>query len=391
MSNDQHLLVIGIQGEFRECLERMCAAVRESVSFYDDPFQAYTGLSGNARGVALVSASLPGLGCDEYIRILRKDYPELAIIVVAETVSMDHAVAAISAGATEYLVLPIDSNLLRKKVQRLLLAPDESGVVARSPTTRQALQLARRVACTNASVLITGESGTGKEVFARYIHEHSDRAGQSFVAINCAAIPETMLESILFGHEKGAFTGASARHSGKFERASGGTLFLDEIAEMPLEQQAKLLRVLQEKEIDRLGGSAPVSVDVRIVAATNKDLAAQVTAGKFREDLYYRLNVFPLHLEPLCRRREDILPLARLMTRKISADTGQPELKISPGAEKLLQEYHWPGNVRELDNVIQRACVLRRGWIILPEDLMLPNPGGRNYWRVEGECSANQS
>ena len=362
----------GVQGEFGEFLGLTFAGMPEECRLYSDPLEVFSGLSENARGVALVSASLPGVTCDEYIKILLKEFPEIAVIVISDTISMDHAVSAISAGAAEYLVMPVDRGVLREKVLRLLQAPNDNGVVARAPATRQAVQLARRVAVTGAGVLITGESGTGKEVFARYIHQYSNRSAQPFVAVNCAAIPETMLESILFGHEKGAFTGASARHSGKFEKASGGTLFLDEVAEMPLEQQAKLLRVLQEKEVERLGGAAPLSVDVRVIAATNRDLAGQVSAGKFREDLFYRLNVFPLHLEPLRNRREDILPLAKLMTKKVSVDTGQPELEISPGAAKILQEYHWPGNVRELDNVIQRACVLRRGWIILPEDLMLP-------------------
>lgn len=372
MTKDQNLLVIGVREEFRTSLGLMLAGLQEEVAFYENPFQALAELPEDARGVALISACLSGIACNEYIEMMLREYPSMAVIVIAETVSMEHAVSAISAGAADYLVLPVDEQDLKTKVKRMLFAPDEGGVIARAPSTRQAVQLARRVAGTGASVLVTGESGTGKEVFARYIHQYSDRAGQSFVAVNCAAIPETMLESILFGHEKGAFTGASARHSGKFEIACGGTLFLDEVAEMPLEQQAKLLRVLQEKEVERLGGATPIPVNVRIIAATNKDLAAEVAAGRFREDLYYRLNVFPMHLEPLRHRREDILPLARLMIKKLSKEVGQPELEVSPGAANILQNYHWPGNVRELDNVIQRACVLRRGWVILPEDLMLP-------------------
>ena len=391
MSKNQHLLAIGMQGEFGAFLGLTLAGMPEECRLYSDPLEVFSGLPENARGVALVSASLPGVTCDEYIKILLKEFPEVAVIVISDTVSMEHAVSAISAGAAEYLVMPVDKGVLREKILCMLQTPDDNGVVARAPATRQAVHLARRVAVTGASVLITGESGTGKEVFARYIHQYSNRSTQSFVAVNCAAIPETMLESILFGHEKGAFTGASARHSGKFEKASGGTLFLDEVAEMPLEQQAKLLRVLQEKEVERLGGVAPVPVNVRVIAATNKDLAAEVSAGRFREDLFYRLNVFPLHLEGLRNRREDILPLAKLMTKKVSVDTGQPELEISPRAAKMLQEYHWPGNVRELDNVIQRACVLRRGWIILPEDLMLPGAGVQVGMRSEISAEANDS
>lgn len=228
------------------------------------------------------------------------------------------------------------------------------------------LQLARRVAGTDCTVLIAGESGTGKEVIARYVHRHSNRRHAPFVAVNCAAIPEHMLEAMLFGWERGAFTGAHAAHSGKFEQAQGGTLLLDEISEMPLALQAKLLRVLQEREVERLGARAPIALDVRLLATTNRSLRQEVAEGRFREDLYYRLNVIPFGLTPLRTRRADILPLAmRLLT--LHCPPGGPVPALSAMAGQLLLAHAWPGNVRELENVMQRAMVLCEGAVILPE------------------------
>jgi two-component system response regulator FlrC len=222
----------------------------------------------------------------------------------------------------------------------------------------------------DCTVLIAGESGTGKEVLARFIHRNSSRATKPFVAVNCAAIPENMLEAILFGYERGAFTGAHTSHPGKFEQAQGGTLLLDEVTEMPLGLQAKLLRVLQEREVERLGGRVPVALDVRVLATTNRDLRGEVNAGRFREDLYYRLNVFPLSTLPLRERRDDVLPLAmRLLTARCRAGERIPAL--SADAAHLLLTYHWAGNVRELDNVMQRALILANGPVINPEHIHL--------------------
>lgn len=227
--------------------------------------------------------------------------------------------------------------------------------------------LARRVAATDVTVMISGESGTGKEVYSRLIHNSSPRRGQPFVAINCAAIPESMLESILFGYEKGAFTGAYVARAGKFEQANGGTLLLDEISEMDLGLQAKLLRVLQEKEVERLGGSRTIPLDVRIIATTNRDLREEVIAGRFREDLFYRLNVFPLHLPPLRQRPGDILPLARRLVERLAP--GQ-FVRIGEDAERLLRTHPWGGNVRELENVIQRAMILKNGPAITGREIL---------------------
>jgi two-component system response regulator FlrC len=247
-------------------------------------------------------------------------------------------------------------------------------MVAIADTSRRLADLARRVAVSDCTVLIAGESGTGKEVLARFIHRHSTRAKRAFVAVNCAAIPENMLEAILFGYEKGSFTGAHASHAGKFEQAQGGTLLLDEVTEMPLGLQAKLLRVLQEREVERLGARSSISLDVRVLATTNRNLRAEVAAGRFREDLYYRLNVFPLQTSPLRERRDDVLPLAmRLLTARCRA--GQRIPALSADAAHMLLLYPWPGNVRELDNVMQRALILANGTVIQPEHIHLEIEG----------------
>lgn len=252
----------------------------------------------------------------------------------------------------------------------------EAEPVAYAPSSQRLTELARRVAASDCTVLIVGESGTGKEVLARFIHRRSPRANQPFVAVNCAAIPENMLEAMLFGYERGAFTGAQAAHAGKFEQAQGGTLLLDEITEMPLALQAKLLRVLQEREVERLGSRTSISLDVRVLATTNRRLREEVAAGRFREDLYYRLNVFPLALAPLRLRRDDVLPLAmQLLTGRVRPGDKIPAL--SAEAAHLLLTYQWPGNVRELDNLLQRALILVNGPVIRPEHIQfeLANEG----------------
>ena len=248
--------------------------------------------------------------------------------------------------------------------------------VAYAPNSLRLIELARRVAASDCTVLIVGESGTGKEVLARFIHRRSPRAAQPFVAVNCAAIPENMLEAMLFGYEKGSFTGAQAAHPGKFEQAQGGTLLLDEITEMPLALQAKLLRVLQEREVERIGSRTSIALDVRVLATTNRRLREEVAAGRFREDLYYRLNVFPLALSPLRIRRDDVLPLAmQLLSNRVRPGERIPAL--SAEAAHLLLTYPWPGNVRELDNLLQRALILVNGSVIRPEHIQfeLANEG----------------
>src|SRR5665213_2468092 len=240
--------------------------------------------------------------------------------------------------------------------------------VASAASSQRLLELARRVAASDCTVLIVGESGTGKEVLARFVHRFSARSSGPFVAVNCAAIPENMLEAILFGYERGAFTGAHTAHPGKFEQAQGGTLLLDEITEMPLSLQAKLLRVLQEREVERLGGRTAIALELRVLATTNRRLREEVAAGRFREDLYYRLNVFPLGLLPLRQRRDDILPLA-MQLLGLRSRVGEPIPALSAEAAQRLLTYAWPGNVRELDNLLQRALILVNGPVIGPEHI----------------------
>ncbi len=300
------------------------------------------------------------------------------------------AVAALHAGAAHYLPKPFEPDALLEQVGRYILPDsDEADVVAEDAGMRALLDVARRVAQSDASVLITGESGTGKEVLARFIHRNSARAGKPFVAINCAAIPEQLLESTLFGHEKGAFTGANTQYIGKFEQADGGTLLLDEITEMPLPLQAKLLRVLQEREVERVGGTRPLRVDIRVLATSNRDLPTTVAEGRFREDLYYRLNVFPLELPALRERPADILPLARATLARYSTRQQRRVPRLSEGAAAQLNRHRWEGNIRELDNVMQRALILAPGDVIEPEHLYLPQAAAKSAALAGNAASAS--
>lgn len=281
----------------------------------------------------------------------------------------DDAVQAIRAGAKEYLPLPPEADLIAAVFEAI--ASEDHDVVFTSDAMKKTIALAEQVAKSDASVLITGESGTGKEVMARIIHQKSRRATQKLVSVNCAAIPENLMESELFGHEKGAFTGAVARRIGKFEEATGGTLFLDEISEMDIRLQAKLLRAIQERVIDRVGGSSPVKVDIRIIATSNRDLQEAVAKGEFREDLFFRLNVINLHLPPLRERKEDIEPLAEHFIAKYAKANGMPLRPLSDAALTKLLNYHWQGNVRELENTMHRAVLLASGTEIGPEAIFL--------------------
>ena len=290
----------------------------------------------------------------------------------------DAAVRAIQAGAREFLPLPPDPDLIAAILEAA--SGETHAMIAHDPLMEATIRRADQVARADASVMISGESGTGKEVLARHIHRKSRRAGGAFVALNCAAIPENLLESELFGHEKGAFSGAVARRLGKFEAAHRGTLLLDEISEMDVRLQAKLLRAIQEREIDRLGGTAPVKVDVRILATTNRDLQAEVRRGTFREDLYFRLNVVSLEIPPLRERPGDIAALAEYFCRKFADVNGVPYRALSHGAMSRLTAHHWRGNVRELENVIHRAVLLADGPDIPATGLELTQPdGSRQY------------
>jgi two-component system response regulator FlrC len=304
----------------------------------------------------------------ELLAHVRQHYPNLPFIMMTAHGTVQHAVAAMRDGATDYLQKPFEASVLKALVERMAATNRVSGqdMIAEDPATQAVLALATRVAQSEAAVMISGESGSGKEVLARVIHEQSPRASGPFVALNCAAIPETMLESILFGYEKGAFTGAQSAQAGKFEQANGGTLLLDEISEMALELQAKLLRVLQEREVERLGGKATIPLDVRVLATTNRSLSEEVAAGRFREDLYFRLNVFPLSLPALRDRPADILPLARRFAMRHSGDA---VIDFAEDAKALLLSHQWRGNVRELDNCIHRAVIMASKSLIDAKDL----------------------
>ncbi|MCS3455468.1 two-component system response regulator FlrC [Aeromonas sp. BIGb0405] len=291
---------------------------------------------------------------------IRQAYPQIPVLLMTAHANIDGAVRAMREGAIDYLAKPFSPEVLLNQVSRYVPAQkvERRTVVHGDPRSAELFQLAARVARSEATVMVTGPSGTGKEVLARYIHDHSPRSEQAFVAINCAAIPENMLEATLFGYDKGAFTGAVQGCPGKFEQAQGGTLLLDEITEMDLSLQAKLLRVLQEKEVERLGSRKMIPLDVRVIATSNRDLKRAVQEGLFREDLYYRLNVFPLHWRALGERTGDILPLAEHLLALHAAQQGLPTPRLDSQAAALLLAHPWPGNVRELDNVVQRALIL---------------------------------
>ncbi len=346
------------------------------------------------RGFDLVISDqrMPGMSGLELLAWIREHQPEVPVVLLTAFGSIDSAVEAMKMGAEDYLTKPVESpdqlrlvvarclERKRLKAQRALSRVEKEAefpadVVAESPAMRQVLILAEQVARQPTTVLITGESGTGKEVVARHIHRRSPRAEAPFVAVNCAALTESLLESELFGHEKGAFTGAVQSRPGRFELAHGGTLFLDEVGETSLALQTKLLRVLQEQQFERVGGTRTLAVDVRVVAATNRDLRQAIAERTFREDLFYRLNVFPIHLPPLRERREDILPLAEQFLRRLAARMGQPPRVLSDEARAALLAYDWPGNVRELQNAMERALIVASGESIRPEDL--PVSAGR--------------
>jgi len=337
-------------------------------------------LERQGRSVRMVVSDVQMPSMDGYalLKKIKSAYPELPVVLMTAYGTIQKAVAAMRDGASDYLVKPFEAQVLVNMVTRFLpLEAGEAGaeVVAEDVRTRELVALADRVAASDATVMISGESGTGKEVFARYIHRRSERRDGPFVAINCAAIPENMLEAVLFGYEKGAFTGAHQASPGKFEQANGGTLLLDEVSEMDLGLQAKLLRVLQEREVERLGARKVIPLNVRVLATSNRHLREEVAAGRFREDLFYRLSVFPLHLAPLRQRPRDILPLAeRLVQRHWPEGTRLPVL--SNGARDRLLGHGWPGNVRELDNVIQRALILKGGDLIEAEHICLASGEG---------------
>jgi DNA-binding NtrC family response regulator len=342
----------------------------------------------NAVDLVVTDLKLPGMNGLEFLQAIKRQNAALPVVVMTAFGTVETAVEAMKAGASDYVLKPFSLSEMRMVIRKELDVRNlreenrslrealgkryvHPNVVARSVKMQEVLATVERVAPTNSTVLLGGESGVGKDLIARAIHEKSRRASGPFIKINSSAIPENLLESELFGYEKGAFTGANASKPGKFELADKGTLFLDEIGDVPPAIQVKLLRVLQEREFERLGGTRTVKVDVRLIAATNRDLREALEQGTFREDLYYRLNVVPIDIAPLRQRKEDIPDLVNLFISRFAGDSGKQVKSISPEAMQILVSYHWPGNVRELQNIIERACALAKGTVLEASDIHL--------------------
>jgi len=365
------ILVVEDDSELQEALEDTLSLNGFEVISVSSAEEALTALNDE---IGMVFSDIRMDGMDGYTLMtrIRAIKPYLPIVLMTAYGTIEQAVDAMKAGAVDYIVKPFEAGVLVEKAKVYFNrdASLEDDFVVADPATQQLKTMSKKVAESEASVLISGESGTGKEVLARYIHVQSPRAKQPFVAINCAAIPESMLEAMLFGYEKGSFTGAAKSMPGKFEQAQNGTIFLDEIGEMKPDLQAKILRVLQEREVERIGSTKPVKLDVRVLSASNVNMKKAIASGDFREDLFYRLNVFPMHLPPLRERPRDIAAIAeRLIQRHCGASRVQP--MISAPAMKRLIQYTWPGNIRELDNVIQRALVMMSGDTIQAQNVML--------------------
>jgi two-component system response regulator FlrC len=368
------VLVVEDDAPLREALIDTLRAAGMPALAAADADQALRLLETEDIAFVISDVQMPGTNGYQLLTSIKRLRPDLPVILMTAYGTVAQAVAAMRDGATDYIVKPFDAQALIEMARRQLAARFISNeLVAVDPESKRLASLASKIAATDATVLITGESGTGKEVYARFIRDHSARADKPFVAINCAAIPENMLEATLFGYEKGAFTGALGAHAGKFEQAQHGTLLLDEISEMDLGLQAKILRVLQEREVERLGSSRTINLDVRLIATSNRNLAEEASAGRFRADLYYRLNVMSLRLPALRERSGDILPLAR-RAMQACARGGQVSLTLSPDAERKLLRHDWPGNARELTNIVQRAAWLAVGGLINAADLDINTP-----------------
>ncbi|MBA3805439.1 MAG: sigma-54-dependent Fis family transcriptional regulator [Acidobacteria bacterium] len=380
------ILLVEDNDSLRRVLRLTLEQAGYSVTEAEDARRGAQEISRVPHRIVLTDLRMPhGSGLD-VLRAARAADPDIPVIVMTAFGSIDEAVQAMKDGAHDFLQKPVDSNHLlllveraleqaRLRTENILLREEWSRrygfprIIGESDAIKRAVSDTQRVAQTEATVLLLGESGTGKELFARAVHHLSPRRSGAFVAINCAAIPETLIENELFGHERGAFTGASDRRQGKFELASGGTVFLDEIGELPVGVQGKLLRVIEEKMVDRIGGRAPVPVDVRVVAATNRDLRADVESGEFRRDLFFRLAVFPVEIPPLRERGDDVLTLAHHFAAQLGKELRGREATLTEASLAALKAHTWPGNVRELENAIERACILADGSVLEPHDL----------------------
>ncbi|HHF7345905.1 TPA: sigma-54-dependent transcriptional regulator [Legionella feeleii] len=379
------VLIVEDDPVLREALAETMNLAGHSYLAAKDGKEALAMLERHSPAIILSDVRMDKIDGQQLLAEIQRRNPGVPVILMTAHGSVEDAVAAMRHGAVDYLQKPFSAHALTEKINRYIkpvILDDDSQPVAQDPKSQALLSMALRVAQSDVGVMISGESGTGKEVLAHFIHDHSPRKQHPFIAINCAAIPEQMLEATLFGYEKGAFTGAYKSTPGKFEQAQGGTLLLDEVSEMNLGLQAKLLRVLQEKEVERIGANKLINLDVRVLATSNRKLLDEVKAGRFREDLYYRLNVFPLHWLPLRERICDIIPLANYLIRR-HCQNNQPLIpSLSDEAKQALLEYSWPGNARELDNVVQRALVLQTQGIIEVPHLQLPMQGGGDELRV---------
>ena len=365
------ILVVEDDAGLREALVDTLLLASYECTEADSGEAALIALSRRKFDLVISDIQMGGMSGLTLLQNIKAKYPDIPVLLMTAYATIDDAVKAMRDGAIDYLAKPFAPEVLLNQVSRYAPAQkcEKCTPVYGDPSTEALLKLAAKVAKSDASVMVTGPSGAGKEIMARYIHDMSPRADQPFVAINCAAIPENMLEATLFGYEKGAFTGAVQACPGKFEQAQGGTILLDEITEMAQSLQSKLLRVLQEKEVERLGGRKTVKLDVRVLATSNRDLKQAVKDGEFREDLYYRLNVFPLQWLPLCQRPGDIMPLTLHLLARHAQYERIPS--ISDAAQLRLTQYPWPGNVRELENVVQRALILSGGGDIDLDHLIL--------------------
>ncbi len=391
------ILVVEDDPQLREAVVDSLELKGHQVIAAADGKQAILALQQQQPDLILSDINMPEMDGLALLSHVREEHPWLPMVLMTAYGDVNQAVLAMQRGANDYLMKPFEPSELDALLQPFDVRPQgttksrqEEAPVCAATATRQLFQMAERVAQTDSTVLISGESGTGKEVLARYVHQHSQRHKQPFVAINCAAIPENMLEAILFGYEKGAYTGAYQSSAGKFEQAQGGTLLLDEVSEMDAGLQAKLLRVLQERQVERLGGKKVINLDVRMIATTNRDLADHVAEGKFREDLYYRLSVFPLQWLPLRQRVDDILPLAQRLLAHHAQKMKRRVPQLMKEAEHKLLQHSWPGNVRELDNTMQRALILQTGPQLFVNDLLLTPVPGNKHPQLEQPLEAVQ-
>ncbi|MCP5141969.1 MAG: sigma-54-dependent Fis family transcriptional regulator [Chromatiales bacterium] len=368
------ILVVEDDADLREAVVDTLTLAGHAVIAAGDGSEALSLITAHD-DIALVLSDMrmPRMDGPELLRRVTAIRPALPVLLMTAYGTIEDAVRMLQDGAVDYLVKPFDPATLSEHVERYLRPVRRGGMIAEDPFSQRLVNLALRVAQSDSTVMITGPSGVGKEVLARFVHDNSARAKGPFVAINCAAIPENMLEAMLFGYEKGAFTGALAARAGTFEQAQGGTLLLDEVTEMDLGLQSKLLRVIQEREVERLGGRGPIALDVRLIATSNRDLRAAVRDGRFREDLYFRLNVFPLALPRLADRPGDILPLADALLARHAGDVKKPAPRLSNEARQGLLAHAWPGNVRELNNLMERALILHQGETIEKGDLLFEN------------------